>query len=34
MQQKSNNFASYWASNSKVINKKLGQAVAKIQENG
>jgi hypothetical protein len=33
MQQKSNNFASYWASNSKVINKKLGQAVAKIQEN-
>ncbi len=34
MQQKSNNFASYWAGNSRVIKKKLEQAIKKIEHNG
>jgi len=34
MPQKNSNFASYWATNSKVITKMLQKAVEKIQENG
>ncbi len=34
MPQKSSGYASYWASNSKVIAKKLDLAVKQIQENG
>ena len=34
MSAKDSNYASYWAKNSKVINKMLEKAVEKIQENG
>ena len=34
MPQKNSNFASYWATNSKVITKMLDKAIQKIQDNG
>ena len=34
MPAQNSNYASYWATNSKVITKMLDRAVQKIQENG